>query len=169
MTTLPSSIIIAGNRMFIPYKYGGGGHWIGPETDYGDETFSFVDYVTGEQWHWHVLRLWQSIRAGQPPFDQVDLGEVDLGAADVDFIYRKHGIEDAGLLRLSAKKLETPGIMCDLPDGTVVVVDGNHRYVRRYRDGLRSMKFYRLTEPQWRTALLDIPEEIGRTMTGEQV
>ena len=41
-------------------------------------------------------------------------------------------------------------------------MDGNHRYVRRYRDGLNDMKAFRVPESVWVKFLIRMPPEMER-------
>jgi hypothetical protein len=43
-----------------------------------------------------------------------------------------------------------------LPDGSFLIVDGNHRYVRRGELGLGWMHFHVAHSPHWHQALIDM-------------
>lgn len=85
--------------------------------------------------------------------------EVPLRAEDIAFIRSNNGVEQCGLDRLPDAALDRPGYMVVFPDGTVTLVDGNHRAVKRFERGYSTMKMFVLP---LQVALLhctaDIPE-----------
>lgn len=152
---------IYGGRMFVPYLLAPGGRWSDRIPRPEQQVFSFHKGSSGEVLHFDIERLWQLIREHQPPFDLYPEVEASLEAEEVAFVRRTHGIEAAHLKRLTAARLEEPGILCDYGDGSSILVDGNHRYVRRFDIGHKTMRFIALQRDQWRLCLLDIPNDVG--------
>jgi hypothetical protein len=61
--------------------------------------------------------------------------------------------------------LSQPGIVLVFPnDEGTITADGNHRIVRRFRDGLRTMDFYFVHWRLWRQFQLDAPHWLTKQM-----
>ena len=58
------------------------------------------------------------------------------------------GVEESRLLELTSRDLEQPALGILMPAGTTVIVDGNHRIVRLWRDGIETVRLYRVTLEQ---------------------
>lgn len=58
----------------------------------------------------------------------------------VEHIRDKGGVEAARMKQLTAADLERPAIALYWPNGYTTVVDGNNRLVRRWDDGLRTIR-----------------------------
>ena len=48
--------------------------------------------------------------------------------------------DEPHIVSIDAERMEKPGIIVQLPDGTICMIDGNHRLCARYRAGLRVMR-----------------------------
>jgi hypothetical protein len=108
--------------------------------------------------HFHIATMVEMVKRHP---DQFTLLEVLLVADDATFILNNAGVERGYLSKLTADQLNQPGLMCLLPDGSSILVDGNHRYVRRFFDRCETMGFWQFTEAQARYALLDIPDSVS--------
>lgn len=77
-----------------------------------------------------------------------------ISHADSALVIKSRGatIERAKALPLSV--LEEPGIMLKWSDGTVLIVDGNHRLVKRVRRNLKTMKFWVTDVHTWSKSVL---------------
>lgn len=137
----------------IPYRYAEGGARISLyEIRREDQIFS---YHSEQIWtHFHVGRLWRMITERPSLYEAMS---VTLIEADMRTIVASRGIETEHLDRIGP---DGPGILCTLPNGESIVVDGNHRYVKRWRLGLRKMDFWDLTEEQCKPSILDVPTDL---------
>lgn len=70
------------------------------------------------------------------------LYKIDLDQAWVDHIRTNGGVEAWRLPMFTSVELERPGITVLFPDGHIVLVDGNHRLVRRWETGLTTFRFF---------------------------
>jgi len=80
----------------------------------------------------------------------------------VTHIRENHGIEADHLGEID-ENLETPIIVVEFQDGANLIVDGNHRVVRRWDKGLRDTWAAVLKPGQWEEFLvtdLHIPQEV---------
>lgn len=148
-------VLTAENTIFLHYLYDDGGATI-PLTapDYRDQIFSHVDPDNGRTRHFHIPKLRSSIK--QTP---VTLESFECLPEQARFVQTNHCIDEAHLERLSAESdyLDQPGIICVFPDQTQLIVDGNHRYIKRTRLGKATMEFWMVPERMWRRSLLRLP------------
>ena len=56
----------------------------------------------------------------------------------------KGGIEEARIARLCEPYISRPALGVHWPDGSTLIVDGNHRIVRWWRDGAAEFNLYRV-------------------------
>ncbi len=101
----------------------------------------------------------------------VDYGRAcsDIQAQTVvitDALYKSvlefNGIERARVNRLTAPYLLTPGMGIEWPNGEYTVIDGNHRLVRLYEDGVRRMRFIGFKYPFWEQFL--VADDVAQDM-----
>jgi hypothetical protein len=119
-------------------------------TDHKNQVFTHVDDDDGTERHFHIPKLLQLIH--EPG---VELAEFDIIEPHVDFVMANRGVDEYHVNeRLKDADLEQPGLMCNWSDGSKLVVDGNHRYVARFRRGKPFMSFFVFPEHVWRRALL---------------
>ncbi len=150
-------------RVFLPYKHQIGGVLITPGVVREDQQiFSHCSLPEGVYRHFDVGCLIRMARTA-PPFTYATIA-VRLLDEDAARIASCSGIERPHLDRLKTHRLQEPGIMVLMPDGTTILVDGNHRYVRRWQMGLKTMSFVRFTEAQARRSLLAIPDELSASL-----
>lgn len=144
------------NAIYLPYIHDSGGTVINlAKPDYTDQIFSHRD-LDGAYRHFHIPKLAAMI--SRQTTDQFHFGEFEVTAEMAAIIANGHGIEAEHLAtRISEEFLHTPGIMCAFADGTQLLVDGNHRFVKRAQCGLQFMQFWLLPETAWRNALVALP------------
>lgn len=150
-------IILIGDRALVPYLYDEGYLEMRRENAFG-QVFSHIESDTGLQRHYDVNKL---MKIAIENFTTIDIGQITLLADKVLFIRTHSGIEQARLERLTPSDLEIPGLIVHLSDETDIIVDGNHRAVRRFELGLKTMNFLVLSEAQAKPALLALPEAMG--------
>ncbi len=144
------------DQLFVRYRHRPGGTWLHtrvlrPE----DQFFSLRQEETGETRHWLIRDLYAAAKIA-------DCITAVLDQEGTEHVMRWNGIEQAHLDRLSPAQLEEPGILIRFPDGKSTVIDGNHRWVRRYQLGERTMRFFCFAEEQARLAMLILPEAYER-------
>lgn len=146
------------NAVWVRFKHAPGGIMLRLDRiDPADQVFSWRNASDGRFLHWHVQTL-AKVADKQP------LRTCALTPALVDFLLSNSGVEIEHLARIPPERLEVPGLMLDMPDGTNIIVDGVHRCVRRARDGRGSIDMRVFTEGEARIALLDLPEMFGEAL-----
>lgn len=73
----------------------------------------------------------------------------------VDVICKMRGIEPDRVDRLTPAYRDMPIIAVEMDDGTTLFVDGNHRFVRRHRDGFTNIKAFIFKDPFWKNFLIN--------------
>jgi hypothetical protein len=141
-------------KKFLPYKHAAGGAWLSTVPGHNQQVFNHWDTEDLIHRHYDVAAMKRLIStAASGTFEMIN---VVLEAKNINFVMNHAGIEHAYLERMTKAHLEIPGIMVLLQNGDCVVVDGNHRYVRRHQLNMGEMKFVRMTEEQAKITLLDI-------------
>ena len=67
--------------------------------------------------------------------------ETEITPEFAEHVRKNNGVEAERIAALTATDLERPGIMVMWPDGHSTLIDGNNRLVRRFDDGLRTLRF----------------------------
>lgn len=145
-------------REFLPFIHRIGGVWIEMDRPrYGDQIYSHCSLPEHEWRHYHISTLKNLIRRGGVPSRKIG---VALLPDQVEHVRQRHGIEPDHLQRLTREQLREPGIMVMLPDESMILVDGNHRYVRRFELGMPKMWFWVVTEESAKQALVALPPDL---------
>jgi hypothetical protein len=141
--------LLSGNQVRIHYKYDSG-TTILPMTkpDYYNQRFTHIDEETGEIRHFHIPKLRSLLNNWR-----VRLMTMAITEEQAELVITTHAVDERHLGNLAIDK---PGIICEFPDTTQLLVDGNHRYVKRFRLGLKTMEFWSVPENIWRKCLLNI-------------
>jgi hypothetical protein len=86
----------------------------------------------------NVTGIKRAIFQGQLYFQMITM---DLSEEWVEYITRTCGVEEEGIARLSISDLERPGIIMSWDPQNIHTsqIDGNHRLVRRWREGIKTM------------------------------
>jgi predicted protein tyrosine phosphatase len=149
--------LLAGDMMYLSYRYAAGGHILNLAVhDYRDQIFSHRD-DDGTTRHFHIIALKATIQAGNAV-----LAELPVDAQQVAFTTANRSLDETHIKeRISDEYLNEPGIICLFADDSHLIVDGNHRYVKRARLGLPTMLFWMLSELQWRQSLLIVPSSFN--------
>jgi hypothetical protein len=71
------------------------------------------------------------------------------------------GIEEHHLMSVTPSRIDEPVIGCHMHNDKVTLVDGNHRYLYRYMQGLKTVEYYVLPRELWRYFLLNEDEIKG--------
>jgi hypothetical protein len=70
--------------------------------------------------------------------------EAQLNQRFVDYTMKSNGCEEAGIARLLPRDLKRPGILIHWAGDHTTFVDGAHRLVRRWREGMTTFQFARV-------------------------
>jgi hypothetical protein len=76
------------------------------------------------------------------------------------FFLHERGADIAVARALNLQRMDEPGIACWMPDGSILVVDGSHRLVKRVLQGCETMALWTCEEPVWSQSLV---RHIGST------
>lgn len=81
---------------------------------------------------------------------------IALTLEDMEFIARSREIEPHRLREMTfSSALDAPGYACHFTEeDATLVVDGSHRMLRRYLEGLRDMEMFVCQEDIWHRALI---------------
>ena len=148
------------DRTFLPYKFDDGGTIVDPHNrDYNDQIYSHLD-TDGRDRHFHITKLQKLILESLT--NQGSDGKAELGVFPVDrknaaSVAGRCSLDESHLGRLSAADVDKPGIICLFDDNAHLIVDGNHRYIKRYRLKKDTMEFWIAPEAIWRRTLLAVP------------
>ncbi len=124
---------------------------------WSDQIFSHRDRE-GTYRHFDVTKLWQMVNADTSRYARRTFAVTNDEAV---YLARNHGVDGQHLARITRLQAEQPGLMVEFPDSTQIVLDGNHRYLKRFSLGRKTMDFYVLTEAQARPAMLAIPPAVA--------
>lgn len=119
-----------------------------------EEVFSHRD-DHGVIRHFAATRMYRHAMASQAGGDPIELAIVPLDE-NVAGHARKQGIEQWKVDRLQDPWLQLPGVGVQFQDGTVLLVDGNHRVVRLHRDGKTEFRVFLFQPGQWEPFLVDM-------------
>lgn len=94
----------------------------------------------------------------------VDLigGKAPINFEIADYLRRKAGIEQHRVDRLVEPYASIPIIGILWPEGTTLIVDGNHRIVRAYEDGKTELNTVLFKAPFWENFML--PNDASRKL-----
>lgn len=110
-----------------------------------DQIFSHVD-GQGAVRHFNTTAITNAIlsRVLAP-----DFATLLLTPSVVSHIEQNHGIEPGHLNKIPDEALNRPVLLAMFRDNTSLVIDGNHRIVKRYRIGKTTVDALVITEAQW--------------------
>lgn len=127
-----------------------------------DQIFSHVD-PEGVHRHFNTSAMTRAVLTRKvAPFTTV----CELNADLISHIERNHGIEAHHLQSIPNENLNTPVLLVRFEDGTSLLVDGNHRVVKRWRAGLTEVSAICFDPGQWEDFLVT---DFDRIFTREQV
>lgn len=161
MTRKP--IVVIGDLALIPFVHSDDVFTVRlGSRDPTDQVFTYQalnedDSPAGAMIHVAVGKLRREIARNPRAFRQKEYAVVPEQAVHV---IEHNGVEMGHLDRLSERAAEHPGILLEWNDGTETIVDGNHRYVKRWQLGKETMWFTIVTEEQIKPFLLDFPDEL---------
>lgn len=101
------------------------------------EVFRFSSQEFGDI-TFDIRGIKDALAAGTITFQMYDS---DLDLKMVEHVRQNNGVEPERIAALTAADLERPAIVVLWPDGHSSVIDGNNRLVRRWDDGLKTLRF----------------------------
>lgn len=78
----------------------------------------------------------------------------------VDFILANRGVEQEKLDRMTPEYRDKPIIGAVWYDGSVLIIDGHHRYIKRHQAGFTEIEAIPLPPEIWEDYLLDMDTSI---------
>jgi hypothetical protein len=130
-----------------------------------DHIFSYERADTKEVLYFNTCLL-ERIRVQHPEwFRRITL---DVTPEIYDLVLHGRGIEEDHLARLSAERLEQPGLGIFFDEGSFVLVDGNHRLTQLYRLGKRTMDVWCTPRPVWDLCLVNLCPELKASLDSER-
>lgn len=110
-----------------------------------DEIFTHVDPDTGQVRHFNATAMYvYATVAGH-----IEKLTLPLNDQIVEFVKRERGIEQPRVKRLKEPYLSRPIVAVHMADGSTLTVDGHHRIVRRWADGLTEVDAYCYQVGEW--------------------
>jgi len=135
-------------------------HWT--QCDPKDQMFTFIA-DSGEPFHFNTS-LDKACRELNVP-----IVEIQLTPAMVEHVRTHNGVEEDHVVRLTPTERDQPILLC-LFNTTQCVVDGNHRFVRRFRDGFNTIQAHAIPESLWRQYLITgITPEVSQFFVDETI
>lgn len=162
-------ILYAGGVVDFPYKHRVG-HHRSDNRDPSNPVFSYVQHDSGRHYHWVVRDLISMVKRHP---ERYPLRTFQTSPHSYQHVLTNNGIEPEHFARMAANpaRISEPGIMVvwhwegeESGNNWATVVDGNHRLVLRYQQGLRDMSYHCFTEEQARFAELALDDDIGMAM-----
>lgn len=152
------------DRLFIQFLHRPDGVWVDRTFRSGDQIFNFVGENRGDDYETMCIYVTELKKLVQLFHAEVERWEIPLTLKNVTEVRKNGGINTSYLPKISGPALNEPGLMLLLPNNEHILCDGNHRFVRRWDLGLRTMRFIAIQEAIWRLALLKIPEKMIRSL-----
>lgn len=131
-----------------------------------DEVFSFISASTGRAYHWNTSKVGDAFAVGT----LVGAAHMYMALTEEDYLHVRefNGIEEHHLDTISAERMKTPVFIAEFPPApgeehpSHVIIDGNHRLVRAYRDGLRGIGAVLFSEESLQEFLIeDMPPPLA--------
>ena len=116
-----------------------------------DQTFTHIDTdFDGKVRHFNTTALAEwALCTGQ------EVHEIEVEADKAEWISKNHGVEQAKLTAITATTLNDPILFACWPDGTHLLIDGNHRYVAAAALGRKSLPAYFIEPKNWEGFLVE--------------
>lgn len=127
------------------------------------EVFDLVE-ASGMRYLFDVRGIADAIVDNRVPYK---VGTMQVAMADYLTLMETRGVEEDHLPRIDARRLDVPGLMLMWPDGTMVLGDGVHRLVKRFRKNKPFMRVVVVPQRGWQPYLLDWSRAVVKTNDGE--
>lgn len=158
-------LLVLGNIILVPYLHDNG--YMRAEMGVRDANTQVFSYQRrteqgepiGDMIHVDVGKLRRQIAAGTR--EEYPRKLYSVNGPQAEFIIKHSGIEMEHLNRMHDAEAVLPGIILLWNDGQETIVDGNHRFVKRWQLGREHMWFSLVTEEQIKPCLLAFPDELA--------
>lgn len=123
----------------------------------GEQIFTHFDELTGKQTTFASQKLsnWCKTSGIKPV-------KIPFSKEFVTLCFARRGIEEHRLARLTPAQLDEPILFCQMPEGSWLLVDGTHRYVRSYLEGAKTCQGWMLEERLWRPFQVADPQKFDQ-------
>lgn len=120
------------------------------------EIFSFEDYETGEKMVFAsgIMAEFAENYCGTISPDLLKSLSIKIDPEHVRIVKERRGIEQPRIDRLSLLHIDKPIVGAFARDGSFIIVDGNHRFVKRHQMGFPNIKAFCFCYPFWRQFLI---------------
>lgn len=115
----------------------------------GGEVHTFYDYPAQTVWMFNVRGIKDALAARSKNINPL-VGWLTLTVPWYLQILEKSGVEDEHLERITEKRLATPLISVVWPDNTQNLIDGNHRYIKGMRLGMKELRVAVIHYNDWK-------------------
>lgn len=138
-----------------------------------DQTYTHIEECEGNKiYHFNasaIMRwLIKCVKEDKKLPDSIIVGKLDINKQYAEFI-RRARLEKPKYDRLTAKQLDVPILGVLMPNsGNTVIIDGNHRYVRRADRGDTWVAIYQIPFELAKPYLvIDVPKDIEDQVIAE--
>lgn len=126
-----------------------------------DEIFTHIDEDAGITRHFNATSMARFAEAAM----RLRYIEIPLDAELAEYVRGHRGIEQWKLDRLCEPYLSRPIVAVQFSaDDSVLPIDGNHRIVRRFELGLKTVRAVVFPEGEWERFLLSPEPEVERVL-----
>lgn len=133
-----------------------------------DQIFSWYSKGGTKEYHWNVSKALRDMAAGK--LEPVAHIYIDITESDYLQVLAHNGINEAHLDKITAEAVKVPIVFVEFPpdeedsEVTHVLIDGNHRFVKTYRDGGRRIAAVVFLLEDLMPYVLDIAKEASRNI-----
>lgn len=120
-----------------------------------DQTFVFKEDITGDTLYFGVGAMQRFAKEYGGRCSQVMLVRTPVDSNAVAIIGARGGIDQERMDKLPDEALREPIIGIQWDDGTVTIIDGNHRLLKLFQRNVEMVNMYLFTDPFWRSFLQD--------------
>lgn len=121
-----------------------------------DEAFTHIDKDTGEMRHFAIGVMNKFAFAYAGSCQDIICQTLGISEQNIEILEAYGGIEEHRIKRFDEQHRDKPILGIYWGDGTFTVVDGNHRVLRRWRDGFKIVKAFCFKFPFWEQFLFDL-------------
>ena len=121
-----------------------------------DETFVFREDSTGDMLYFGISAMERFAKKYAGRCEQCQMMKAPITGELIRIINERAGIERAHLDRMPDERLRDPVMGVEWDDGTVTIVDGNHRLMKLHQRGIALVNMYLFKNPFWRTFLQEM-------------
>lgn len=116
------------------------------------QIFSHVDPETGQLRHFAA-----SIMYDHAVKVKKNILSVYVNPADIDMLISQRDVNIEYAKSLSKEQCNQPIVFCAMPSDLFLMVDGHHRYVRKFLDKEIEIQAYLFLQEEWEQFLVELP------------